>query len=274
MPAAAVSSTSLACAKCETAFAPKREAQRFCSRSCQKHSSRGPRGAAHSAETRARNRVHYDRATWLCYDLHRMPRGRRLGFIAELIEAAREHDGQLRVILTDPKLLGADPHSGIGKQYPDSMNQEVKNIAKAADAYCRAFWGHGVRDVVYKRCVEPPTGEGERTEGHSLMPISETLRIAKVGLRGAPEGFDYRANLGPVCKGWRWLSVGRAEAVKLRALGGCPTPMAENRPRTIEGKPSGTFGGHRPGNTVSAAPNHVAPQPHIPLGQPEATQLR
>jgi hypothetical protein len=83
--------------------------------------------------------------------------------MAEIIEAAREHDGQLRSILTDPTLLGER-----------ARRDGKKNIAKAADAYCRKFWGHGVRAVIYQRCPEPPTGEVRDTEGH--CPTQSALR--------------------------------------------------------------------------------------------------
>jgi hypothetical protein len=120
---------------------------------------------------------------WLCYDLYRMPPGKRLGFMATIIEAAREHDGQLRVILTDPKLLGAEWRAGIGKHYPYCCNPEVKNIAKAANAYCRKFWGHGVKAVVYKKCSEPPTGEVMAT-----LPAQSALRIIEGQSYGEASG--------------------------------------------------------------------------------------
>lgn len=181
---AAASST---CPKCGEGFSPARRNQKFCSRSCQqaatRNSARGPR----DVENKQRNRNHYARAAWLCYDLHRMPRDRRLGFMAEIIAAAREHDGQLRVILSDPSLLGARWGDGIGKLYPDSHNNEVRNIAKAADAYCRKFWGHGVRAVVYKQCPEPPTGEVL-----DEPPAQSALRIYRGEPFGGPAG-DMRA---------------------------------------------------------------------------------
>lgn len=207
------------CAACSQEFTAKRKDQRFCSRGCQKNAARGPRDATHSPEAQGRNRLHYIRAAWLCHDLYKAPPASRLGIMAELIEAAREQDGQLRVILTDPRLLSAPPDSRIGKLYPDDRNPEVKNIAKAADAYCRAFWGHGVRDVVYQRCPTPPTGEGDDIEGHAP---EIRLRTYRGKPQRAPDGFDYRASLGrPVCKGLRWFTVKKHEAAKLQALGGC-----------------------------------------------------
>jgi ribosomal protein S27AE len=184
------------CPKCGTAFTPKRTNQKYCGRSCQSNASRGPRSGEYSYELAERNRKHYERAGWLCHDIYRLPFDQRLQFMADLIEAAREGDGELRGILTDPKLLGAEPCFGIGKLGDDKRNGAMKNIAKAADAYCRRFWGTGVANVVHKRATVPPTGEGNDVEG--FAPVKRTIRTRtnKGGPRVKPEGWDYRQLLG------------------------------------------------------------------------------
>lgn len=157
---AIVATSEATCPKCGKTFTRKRSNQRYCARSCQKaatrHAARGPRNGASSPEVRRLNYVHYMRARWLGHDLYQVKPSERLGFMATVIESARAHDGQLRGILTDPKLLREQ-----------SRADGRMNIAKAANAYCRKFWGHGVRDVVHKRCPEPPTGEGNDTAGHA-----------------------------------------------------------------------------------------------------------
>jgi len=133
----------ISCPTCDGRYVPRRTNQRYCNRACQRNATQGQRGGAHSPEAKRRNYAHYARSTWLCYDINRMPKEKLLGFLAEIIEAAREHDGQLRGILTDPKLLGACRGSTIGKLYPDTADPSVKNIAKVADTYCRTIWGMG-----------------------------------------------------------------------------------------------------------------------------------
>lgn len=149
------------CPKCGVDFLPARSNQRYCSRECQKattrNTARGSRKTTESNEERQRSARHYNRARWLAHDLYALPPNTRLGFMAELIEAAREHDAQLRSILTDPVLLsaGREDKGLFHRRAPSSY----KTIAQAAHAYCRKFWGHGVKDVVYRRCPDPETGE-------------------------------------------------------------------------------------------------------------------
>lgn len=84
------------CPSCFNPFERKRSNQRFCSRSCQKNSSRGTR----SVENKARNRKHYERA-WDLYNFHLND----VESIQRLLEAAADHDSALRNILLDPRLL-------------------------------------------------------------------------------------------------------------------------------------------------------------------------
>jgi len=147
------------CPGCGKAFTRKRTNQRYCTPPCQKattrHASRGPRAGGSSPEVQRRNTVHYTRARWLGHDLYLHQPSERLGFMATVIEAARARDGQLRSILTDPVLLKEQPRAD-GRI----------NIAKAANAYCRKFWGQGIRAVVHRDCPEPPTGVDGDTVGH------------------------------------------------------------------------------------------------------------
>lgn len=145
------------CPACLTKFTRQRRNQQFCSRDCQKNASRGSRKVSDSWEAKRRSHAHYSRALWLAHDLYTSPPNQRLGFMAEIITAARTHDAQLRGILTDPRLLCASRDSPglFFRRCPASY----KTIAQAADRYCRKFWGHGVRPVIFNRCPEPETGE-------------------------------------------------------------------------------------------------------------------
>lgn len=145
------------CPKCGAEFMPARSNQTYCSTPCRKNATRGSRKTTDSNDERQRSSRHYNRARWLAHDLYALPSNKRLGFMAELIDAAREHDAQLRSILTDPVLLsaGREDKGLFHRRAPSSY----KTIAQAAHAYCRKFWGHGVKDVIYRRCPDPETGE-------------------------------------------------------------------------------------------------------------------
>ena len=134
----------------------------FCSRSCQKNSSRGTRSVAESQELRRRASDHFSRARWLAHDLYALPPSERFGMMAKLIDAARTHDAQLGNILADPNLLaaGREDRGLFHRRAPGTY----KTIAQAADAYCRKFWGNSVKAVICNRCPEPETGEVAKTQ--------------------------------------------------------------------------------------------------------------
>ena len=207
-----------ACPHCSTTFAPRRKNQKYCSQPCQKAAShntaRGPRTVAHSPDLRLRSKKHYDTAKRLAEKIYTAPPNKRLGLMSDLIKLARGGDLKLRNVLTDPKLLRASPDDAglFFRRAPASY----RTISQAADAYCRMFWGEGVRAVVTGQCPEPPTGEVGDTDGHS--PTRHDQR-RKAPCR--PEGWDFRVTLRPICKGFQWLTVGRAKTRELRALGGC-----------------------------------------------------
>lgn len=148
------------CEACCSPFERQRATKRFCSKVCQNNSQRGSRKVEDSLDEAQRSSRHYSRAKWLAHDLYTSPPHMRLGFMAKIIEAARGRDAQLRSILTDPVLLSA------GKEDRGLFHRKApltyKTISQAADAYCRRFWMHGVKDVIYKECPEPDTGESCR----------------------------------------------------------------------------------------------------------------
>ena len=210
------------CPRCGMSFEPRRKDQKFCQRACAKaasrNASRGSRSVADSWSERARCRKHNRRAMELAAWLYTTPPAERLGLMQELIEAAREYDAQLRGVLTDPRLLRASPQEPwlFFRRSPGAY----KTISQAADAYCRKFWGAGVATVVHRRCPEPPTGEDGDTEGH--RPPQMSLHTCNEKTSRVPEGVSYGGIPESICKGFRWLTVSRSEARKLRALGGCP----------------------------------------------------
>jgi hypothetical protein len=149
--------TTKICPKCSDIFIVRRRDAQFCSRKCQRNSSRGPRTIQHSPTERRRNQDHYCRALQLAADLYSTPPNQRLGFIKDLIDAARSNDSQLRSIFTDPKLLF--PNRNEPWWFYRRCPSSYCTISQAADRYCRKYMGSGVREVVSPNYSEPETGE-------------------------------------------------------------------------------------------------------------------
>lgn len=145
-------STLTNCSACELDFTPKRSNQIYCSRGCQMNASRGNRSAAN----RERTRKHYERAARLKQMVYSAPPNERLGVMKDILEAI-PHDAGLRNILTDPELLREPPR-------PDNR----LNVAKAAHAYVRKFFGLSIRP--YIKAVMT----GEEPEGIPLQPQPAT----------------------------------------------------------------------------------------------------
>lgn len=117
------------CQACEVEFTPKRSDQLYCSRCCQRNASRGNR----TIENRERTQNHYERAARLKQMVYSTPTNERLGVMKDILDAI-PHDAGLRNILSDPDLLREPPR-------PDNR----MNVAKAAHAYVRMFFGLSVR---------------------------------------------------------------------------------------------------------------------------------
>ena len=76
----------------------------------------------------------------------------------KLIDHARRGgDAQLRDILSNYKLLR--PHPLEDRHLFHRRSRSYPTIAQAASRYCRRFWKADVREVVYGRAPQPPTGE-------------------------------------------------------------------------------------------------------------------
>lgn len=198
------------CPRCGDAFVRHRPNKTYCTPKCAKaatrNASRGPRTVAESVDLRARARAHNARARELAEWLYTAPVGQRLGIMADLIAAALEGDAMLRNIFTDPRLLFASPITDrrlFFRRAPGSY----RTIAQAADAYCRKFWGQGVREVISGGCPHPPTGEGNDVVGHSPQAASGSAPVA-------PDGWDFRVHLNDACKGLLWLPASRTKLEK------------------------------------------------------------
>ena len=129
----------------------------YCTANCRKRHREGKRNAALSMVKRRENAELYDRAKRLTEMLYLTPPLERLGFMKDLIDIARAgKDAQLRDILSNQiliKLSWSDKQKYLHRNCSDYCT-----ISQAASNYCKRFWKTNVRDVVYGRAPEPPTG--------------------------------------------------------------------------------------------------------------------
>ncbi len=124
------------CPACGTSFMRKRSNQTYCSRPCQRKTSRNSARGDRSAENKQRSRKHYDRAARLTEVIYSTPPQKRLGMMKHILSLI-PHDAGLRNILTDLELH---------KEPPRADNR--LNIAKAANAYTQKFFGLSVKRYI------------------------------------------------------------------------------------------------------------------------------
>ena len=144
------------CPRCGTAVSG-RPNRVYCSSNCRKRHTEGKRNATFSMAKRRENAELYDRAKRLTERLYLTPPMERLGFMKDLIDIARAgSDAQLRDILSNQTLIKVSWQEK--QRFLHRNNSDYCTIAQAASNYCKRFWKANVRDVVYGRAPEPPTG--------------------------------------------------------------------------------------------------------------------
>ena len=144
------------CPRCGTAVSG-RPNRVYCSSNCRKRHTEGKRNAALSMAKRRENTELCDRAKRLTEMLYLKPPLERLGFLKDLIDIARAgQDAQLRDILSNQTLIKVSWQEK--QRFLHRNNSDYCTIAQAASNYCKRFWKANVRDVVYGRASEPPTG--------------------------------------------------------------------------------------------------------------------
>ena len=133
----------------------------YCSSNCRKRDNEFTRNSFCSVTKRRENTEFFYRAVRLSETYYCMPPAERLGFIKELIDYARESkdDAQIRDILSNYKLLHPNPREDFFLFYRGKPHHLT--IAQVTARYCKRFWKANVREVVYGRAPEPPTGEVE-----------------------------------------------------------------------------------------------------------------
>ena len=135
-----------------------RSNKKFCSDNCRKRNNEGTNNSFLRKTKRRDNAMLFDRAMRLAEGLYTLPPIQRLGFVKDLIDVARQgEDAQLRDILSNYRLLRANPKTETHFFYRGS--RDYRTIAQVASNYCKRYWLAEVKDVVYNRVPEPPTGE-------------------------------------------------------------------------------------------------------------------
>lgn len=124
------------CPACGTSFTRNRSNQAYCSRPCQRKTSRNSARGHRGAENKQRSRMHYERAARLTEMIYTTPPQDRLGVMRHILSFI-PHDAGLRNILTDLELH---------KEPPRADNR--KNITKAANAYTQKFFGLSIKRYI------------------------------------------------------------------------------------------------------------------------------
>lgn len=83
------------CPKCQTQFTPKRSNQKYCSKECQKKSSRNTNRGSRTIEQKDRDRLHYDRARRFAEMVYYVPVDERLGAMKAIIDSAHWPEEEL-----------------------------------------------------------------------------------------------------------------------------------------------------------------------------------
>ncbi len=136
------------CPACGTPFNRKRSNQIFCSRPCQRKTSRNSARGDRTVEHSRRSSKHYERAARLTEMIYSTPPKQRLGMMQHILSFT-PNDASLRSILTDPVYL---------KELPRADNR--MNISKAANAYTQKFFGLSIKLYLEAACA------GKQTSGH------------------------------------------------------------------------------------------------------------
>ena len=131
----------------------------YCSSNCRKRDNEFTRNSFCSVTKRRENTEFFYRAVRLSESYYTLPPAERLGFVKDLIDYARgsKDDAQIRDILSNYKLLHPNPREDFFLFYRGKPHHLT--IAQVAARYCKRFWKANVREVVYGRAPEPPTGE-------------------------------------------------------------------------------------------------------------------
>jgi hypothetical protein len=144
------------CPRC-SALVQGRRNKIYCSPNCRKRHKEIKRNSFSSVSKRRENTEFFEKAKRLAEQYYNIPPGQRLGYLKNLIDLARSgEDMKLRDILSNYKLL--HPHPVDDKHLFHRENRANGTIAQEASKYCKRLWKADVKEVVYGKAPEPPTG--------------------------------------------------------------------------------------------------------------------
>lgn len=133
-----VSSFQVSCPKCNAEFVPVRTDQKYCSQTCRKNATRGPRTVADSPTEKRRQEMRLGRLQALSDAFFETPPIYRAAFMIALINEAKRNK-ELRVWITQRDLMRQWLHQeGTGRLH----------IAQCLDHFCSEAYGYRSYEVV------------------------------------------------------------------------------------------------------------------------------
>lgn len=137
------------CAGCEQLFTPARRNQVYCSRPCQRATTRNAkRGSQKIVDSKSAKRLSeaQRQRAWLLNDeLYRKSPCKRPAFLEVILESARGSDWHLRRILTDSRRFADLSLDHAGRP----------NLVRTVDDYCMRTRGERIWKVIAADWIEP-----------------------------------------------------------------------------------------------------------------------
>lgn len=149
------------CPYCEVRFTKRRRDQKFCKAGCRslfgqrKTRAQNAVNSHNSASKRRANLELFERMIFYTELYHKTDTCEQLGFLSELVNAARAGDTKLRAVLINPYFVEAKNNDARKRLRSYRM---AHSIGKIVDLYCRHFWNASSYDVILGVVPEPDTG--------------------------------------------------------------------------------------------------------------------
>lgn len=149
------------CPHCEVSFTKRRRDQKFCKAGCRslfgqrKARAQDAVNSRNSPSKRRANLELFERMIFYTELYHKTDTCEQLGFLSELVSAARAGDSKLRAVLVNPYFVEANNNDARKRLRSRRMQH---SIGKIVDLYCRHFWNASSYDVILGAVPEPDTG--------------------------------------------------------------------------------------------------------------------
>ena len=149
------------CPYCEVSFTKRRRDQKFCKAGCRSlfgQRKARAQNAVNSRNSRSKRRTNLELFERMIFYTERYRRTRtceQLGFLSDLVSAARAGDPKLRAVLLNPYFVEANNNDARKRL---SRHRMKYSIGKIVDLYCQHFWKASSYDVILGLVPEPDTG--------------------------------------------------------------------------------------------------------------------